>query len=1097
MKITFKKNFSTLLNKYKFRAYGIHIEADNSKVDNRIIKNTIHPLGELLNKSKPELKYNYFNKLYNKRLGEKVVPNGIAIITTHSNISCLDVDKPEQCEILQQLLNDCNLIVKTRKGYHFYFNKEDILPRNECQNGIIDINTDILFYCPEYTHIKTGEIFKYEIIKSEKLNDMPEYAIKYCQTLINVCQHVKKDNKETKNKNNKISTIANIVYSPTIDIEKISIAKMKHIYNIFYNANMFNSPTDWLRVGYWCRHLNNTEESFKLFHEYSIKVEQYKNNSESVNSKGFYGNNKYNLNFETNLILLKCCKLDPINFFKTGLDKLIIDKYESKICKFESKYIKPETGENDYIFKNWIDNKKFLCLKSAYGTGKTHTFKKLIDEYKFEKILFLTYRQSLAISIADELGEQYRFTNYLNVVNKSELKQFDRLILQLDSIGHLIVGDMNDSDLEFGNYNLIVLDEIEGLLNHISFNKMNQHIIHNNLTNIINESNKVLVLDGDLSNRGLDFISSFGEDSYLIYQNTFKTTKKHFQFIHNKTYFDEEIDKDLRNGLNVAIISMTKNETVKYYTQYKELGFDCIMHNSIFRNKKILKDVNENWSKCQLLTYSPIIEAGVDFNIIGHFDKCYAIIDSHSTSYRAFCQMLNRIRNFKENNILCLMNNLDMQYRTNDILIRYDEIKAEKYNAMEITNLINILIHNDVETYNTTNYFMTSLCKMLDAKGHSYEYISDEEILNLIGEQTINIINSDDLKEVTQNEEIKEKFEDIQDDIIDLKEDWKDFSEKDKRKSYMKIFMNLIENKKQVDNILREETICGLNIIDGERRQLKGKDEILKAIAKSSNISKERFNELLKMQQSNRQISDDNILQITKYIYIKTFKIKYDSSMTQLEKDTNLALLLDCYYNKIDTINRYLNLEIDDFKIKDENDIIGKNEIIKTKKIVELLAKLDIKIINDEIINIGTEDERRNKWNEYKTIIIDFVKDKANKALFNIKREYKSINYKKCLEDFLYLYGLELNGKENKISIDGKRIKVITLTMDTHPAIDDYRTNNKKYYWKLYNDIKQTENDEHNEIKIALKTLKNNVKKLLEKELKEKLTSTQIFELDF
>ena len=103
--------------------------------------------------------------------------------------------------------------------------------------------------------------------------------------------------------------------------------------------------------------------------------------------------------------------------------------------KFYSKYI--YTEENQHIFKDFIDNEEqVIAISSPYGTGKTYTFKQLIP--KFNKILFITYRQSLANSLY-ELQKQ-GFQNY-NELTNYEIQNAERLIIQLDCLVRL-----NDKD---------------------------------------------------------------------------------------------------------------------------------------------------------------------------------------------------------------------------------------------------------------------------------------------------------------------------------------------------------------------------------------------------------------------------------------------------------------------------------------------------------------------------------------------------------------------------------------------------------------------------------------------------------------------------
>lgn len=1171
--------FSTFIHTYKFRAYGVYIDAFTNE-NGKIKKCTSHPPGkatekrtegtkypkkDLIQIENPDIKYNYFGELWSIHEHKKVKPNGIAIITKHSNISCLDVDKPEQCLILDRLLEDCNFIIKTKNGYHFYFNKENILPRNDCRNGIIDINTGLLFFCPEYKHIENGAVFKYEIIKNKKiLNDMPEYAINYCKTLISISDNTTVDKIKTKKYTN--TSKPELVIKPDIEINKFNIETLDCIFDIFYNSKdikgigFFESYEGWRNIGFMARHLNNSYEALELYHKYCIKVDEFKNSTINNNAIGFYGNQEYNLNFDTNLILYKCCKLDRQKYSKT-LKHLEINKYDNKIIKFNTEFIKPITGENDYIFNDWINTYKILCLKSAYGTGKTYTFKKLIDESlyvkngnvesKMKRILFITYRQSLATSLSNDLNKNYGFKNYLDIEG-SNYNNEDRLILQLDSIykldntyenNDLIQGfdfnskdyknknkqknkekfdkinddiqileekiklskcnsiqlneiknimidlykkrdsynydsdsnnsndrdDSDDSDdnddnmFDMKGYDLLVLDEIEGILNHLSFNKINQFQIHNKLVKLIETSKKVLVLDGDLADRTLDFISNIS-NSYKIYENEYKTQSKHFKFTHLKTYMDDEIENDMRNNLKIVIVSMTKNDTVKYYNQYTELGKKCIIHNSLMKNKEILEDVNNTWIDCDLLTYSPAVESGVDFNIIDHFDKCYAILEKRSTSFRAFCQMLNRIRHYKQNNIICFMP-LDMRYKLDDVLIRFDEIKMQKYKGLEITNLLNILIHNDVEKYNSKNYFITSLCNMLEKKGHTYEEIKQEDIEKDRQEEKENLIYSDKIQNLLENGTDEQK------------NDIHYFIDNDNKKYEYEHLLELRE-------LYRNETLEGVNMINGVRRTIKGKDAIITSIIESRTLTNLEFNLLLNKQKKNKQITDDELLSVNKMLYKKVFKF------WNIE-DMNFNKLKEIY-NTIENIKNYENLlfnarSTDTISrvVKDDNDILGKFEMNKLIYVNNLLQNLGYKFYNDNIVLLDniTPKIHLTKFEDYKNIIIEFIK--KHMTLYNCERTFKSINWLKCLNDILGLYGLEANKSRIQKRIDGKMMEYYEIIIKKMVYLNIYINNWYEYYYTsilfkndvyIYNDIYEeyTFKDYNRfDLKIFLKNLEN------------------------
>ena len=985
----------------------------------------------------------YFNNVYVKDIGTYKQPNGILIDT--SNISTIDIDKPDLCDILDDLKNDCNFYVKSRKGYHFYFNKEETLPRNQQdkKQGIADINLNNLLYVPEYTHIETNDKYNYSIVKNGKLNDMPKYAIMWCKMLLNFS----KDNQDnTKIKSSLRQNKETLIIQPDYKLEKFDLKIMKLIYKIFYEKNYFNTYNDWVNVAYMARHLNNSEESFKLFDKYSRKVEKFKKEAEEKNRKIFFGNGKYNINFDENGILIKLSKEDPKNYLRT-LQHLYKSRYET--IKINNMYIYPNDGENDYIFDDWMKNYKSLCIKSSYGTGKTYGFKKIIDKYKPKKILFITYRQSLAHSFSKDLKEKYNFDIYFddkkkrivdineviteesdviteekkkdnkvycktcgrediysdcefckfyNIKPKEEadeesdviteeesdvipevkqissipkgkyihhdgytgiteirdakeviiettreetinIRNSDRLIIQLDSLSKLnnSINMMTQHD-GINKYDLIILDEIEGLLNHLSFEKIDQHLIHNILSRLINKAPKVLLLDGDMNDRTYDFIDNMTPNNYKIYENEFKPNIKDFIFSHNLINFDELIDNDLKNKKKIVIVSMTATDSEKYNDKYKS-KYKVIIHNGREKNKNILLDVNSEWSKADLLIYSPSVESGVDYNIVNYFYKCYSILSDCSTSYRAFCQMLNRVRYYENNEIMCLMP-INMEWKINQILYRYDEIKLTKYNNIEINNLVNILIHNDTEKINSNNYFICALINALVKKGHNYKYLDDKPLKR----------NKTDEK--TQTDIIKE-------------------------------------------NIVNAEDICD-----------------------------EQYDFLLKQARQNKDITRAENNNITKKYYKKVFKI-----------DTIDKEFIDTHYNKIHIVKNFkmFNVKLDERREKIPTQYLKNFKWDKIDKLKTMLKTIGYTVENNEII--------KNNKIEFDTIKLELEKTLTNKdfrILFNCKREVKKINILDITNDILLNYGLQIEKKRFKHRKDGQETYFYETDMKHIKIMSDF-----------------------------------------------------------
>jgi P4 family phage/plasmid primase-like protien len=245
----------------KFNYFGINVTAFTNKKGE--IKKDV--------KAPAEFKYknikHYYEPIFQKnKKGERiddVIPNGIAVIT--KELSTIDVDIIEECEILDDLLKDCSFIVKTRKGYHFYFNKEDILPRFE-QCEIADINCNTLYYVPKYYHIETNEEFKYEVFKNEgDLVDMPLYAIEWCKKLIEKTNKDKIENKEKKIREvKKIDNDEGIVNDKKSDV----------LYQILdgLQSYRFENFKYWFIIA--CVFVNEKYD-LKIFDEYSKKYKGY------------------------------------------------------------------------------------------------------------------------------------------------------------------------------------------------------------------------------------------------------------------------------------------------------------------------------------------------------------------------------------------------------------------------------------------------------------------------------------------------------------------------------------------------------------------------------------------------------------------------------------------------------------------------------------------------------------------------------------------------------------------------------------------------------------------------------------------------------
>lgn len=1070
-----------------FKYFGVYVDCYFDNKENDYKKRALMPKSYKLDMDNENNEWkNNLNNVWDKNRQMKVKPNGIAIMTKRSNLTVIDIDKPEKVKILDKLINDCKFIVKTRKGFHLYFNRCNDIP-NQTLLKILDVNTNLIYYIPKYNeynvnNIKNGEYinkdgkkcyfdkyedyklnknveFNYELIKNEGLCDLPEYAINYIDLLISL----KDEEEPPKNKIRK--TKPEIILKPDYEIEKFNINIMDNIMKILYDNNYFNDLKKWLKVAYMCRNVNNTDECFNLFHKYSTMVEKYKNNTPAHNSQYFNGNNKYDLNFDENALLL-LVKRENGKIFKEKLEHLFIEnKYDDEIVKFNRKYLIANESDEDYEthnekFKDFIniDEFKFLLIKSPYGTGKTRFMISLLNETldennknfdvnylnpitmiqdltqpKFKKVVFITYRQSLAHTLYNELSEQYNFKHYQDIEGDINI---NRVIIQLDSILRL------NSDY----YDLIVLDELEGLLFHFNSPLIkNQYTIYKKLESLILKSKKILCMDGDLYNRAYDFIYAMNfkqnwnnykicngktekknnqikDTYYKIYQNTIQPNKKHFIFYNGDSIFYKNISDDLENGLKIVIVSMSANACNSIKEMFK--NYNICIHTGIEKNIKILRNYMEEWSKCDLLIYSPTIEAGVDFNM-EYFDKCYGLVCKNSTKARPYLQMLSRVRNFKENTIKILMLGIP-NFIENALIYRKEEIESIKYSEYneEDETFINIMLENETEEINSNVFLITELTRLLKLKGHTYEYIPD-----------------------TPNRK----------------------KEANERPKYIKIMK----------------------------------------ILNSQSISEDEFLELEAMKKQNLELTPDNYYSIQKYLYTKYFNVNYRELTYEFIEDRldkfnivgNVRRLLS-YCNKNNQIENFYNkcliYETPDELINDNEkyiNIINPN-MTKTNINVEIESKKKQKIILNIIKNFGynIDNNKLIKINDEYDIkkIEQIYNSREFKILFQQSRQLKELNTFKCLNEILEKYGLEFKNKRihshyeekegetiriYKYTIVGKFINIIEDLINPKEKPKENTKEKPKEKPKEKEEYKYTDEE--------IKQIEKNVKEHIEKQEKE------------
>ncbi len=539
--------------------------------------------------------------------------------------------------------------------------------------------------------------------------------------------YIQKKNKIIIDKVNNINKIGECYDIPLEDLQKylelISIDRSKN-----YDS--------WIQVGMTLNNCNS--DALNLWIEWSKKCYEYKNTPNSIYQNKWNEFIIHNHGFSFLKAMAKTDNPEKFREINYGIEK---DNFES--IEFTKEYLLMNNDtKNDVVRDNITkfvtdNNIKTLCIKSPYNTGKSTLLNKLIIK-NYKRILVVSYRKTLTNNL---LGTFVGFSSYLDKQYKA-----NKLICQVDSLINLLNNYLEEYIDIYPKYDLVILDECESVLNHMNASTLkNSYETFDILRNIIINSNKLICLDGDLSNRTYDFIKGFGNN--IIVKNLIKKDIKHFVFRKNKNKFDKLISKDLKKGLNLCIVSMSSKVAESIYTEYKD-KYKCCIHtgNSDDTLLEKLKDVNNYWKDFQLIIYSPSIESGVDYNFDNHIDKIYGILSSKSTSQRAFMQMLSRCRKVKNKEINILLNNLPFYENscyytfteTRDYVISIYQKHLKRVNIMEdgfmkikyvYDEYVNNLVYNKQEELNKNSaLFVPYLLQLIKNKGHTYEFINDDII---------------------------------------------------------------------------------------------------------------------------------------------------------------------------------------------------------------------------------------------------------------------------------------------------------------------------------------------------------------------------------
>lgn len=300
------------------------------------------------------------------------------------------------------------------------------------------------------------------------------------------------------------------------------------------------------------------------------------------------------------------------------------------------------------------DSAKLICLRSPKGTNKTGYLAKYVDANRFSKrFLVICHRSQLTQQLGHRLGLRTHYE-----LETARDGQREAIAWEIGNFGMVTTWDsLHKIDPDNWQNVEIILDEAEQSIWHLlnSSTDIESHRIDTiaMFSQLVQECNRTWLLDADLTNTALDFVSGLTSrqdfDPYIVLNNyvfeePWQITiysgntptgihKKLFGYLGNNKkcllHLDSQNHKSKYSGVNIEQMVNEK------YPHLKILLIDShTIQNPDHPAYKILTDENisDRLSGYDLVIASPTIETGVSIEGKGLFDAVFGIFQGAVTA---------------------------------------------------------------------------------------------------------------------------------------------------------------------------------------------------------------------------------------------------------------------------------------------------------------------------------------------------------------------------------------------------------------------------------------------------------------------------------
>ena len=800
-----------------------------------------------------------------------------------------------------------------------------------------------------------------------------------------------------------------------IDIEKILNGLPMEVCDQYH---------PWIRVGMIL--CNTSKKSginlLDLFNKWSSKSKKYKGIDDVHKHWKTLESSKKNQKLSIGSLIHDAKRYGIDGFFKNDKKSVdvVVGEYPKKEIQLTPKkntiimnqrYLTPE------LYKKFYDSgsTKLLAVQSEKGTGKTSN---LIESY-FKNglivddmnILLISSRRTFGAKLLGDLNK-YGFKLYSDF--DDQYINHNRIICQFDSLLRL----------DRTKYHTIIIDECESLARYMTsqhFTKNNKaSMVINMFESYLSSADNVYILDADLSDRCVNYyqkVMNLGDEEVSMVVNNFQLyTEYDVKYMKFNDWLNQIInDIDLNKKIVIPMASNNKAKDLK-----------CILEER-YPNKKILflnRDVNdvekinivmnvdETWSRYDIVIYTPSVCMGVSFDKKDYFDSIYAYGCEESLGAQEFCQMIHRVRH-PQNKVIFLAFDKYEEFKE-DNKITYGQTEELICNDYYLTHYN---VHTNIVPHKIRK--IDDYLKFIDQNTNVIEYGEDKQIEKPV--EPTSQRNERVIFYPYKNEPIYELYVRNTIETIENKNNfcWAVFGYL-KHKGYKLSYLKLNDTI-EFSKVLKEQK---------KQRTENEKENYLDKIIDTPDIKDEEYKEI--SSKKDEVITDEERMKVKRYKFKKCYDIEnlgedkekirslfdqYDDS-TKKKHYSHLKRILSTETQKTEDKLKLMKANIvnDSYRKNAYTDLITKNTYTAYNFSLEFIEMLGFNIndlsksISSDVIGLNVVNIKECFNDEYNNICYKFGCKIRHKSFVELDEKEAFHFIKKIIK---IQYGLEIKKTKN------------------------------------------------------------------------------------